>query len=53
MLADVEDPGHVVLVEHWASLEAEDAYRAWRASEGESPLAPLLTGSRTLTRYRD
>ena len=42
---------HVVVVEHWESLEADDAYRAWRATpEGASDLRTLLAEPPTLTR---
>ena len=53
VVTDVDDPTHVLLIEHWASLEADDAYRAFRAGEGPSPLGPLLAGPPTLTRFSD
>jgi quinol monooxygenase YgiN len=31
---DRDDPSRVVAVEHWASLEHDRAYRAWRDGEG-------------------
>lgn len=31
---DGDDPSRVVAVEHWASLEHDRAYRAWRDGEG-------------------
>ena len=40
VLIDSADPAHVIVKESWASLEADAAYRAWRASEaGASNLA--------------
>jgi quinol monooxygenase YgiN len=30
---DRNDPGHIVLLETWASLEDEAAYRSWRAEQ--------------------
>ncbi|ARJ04426.1 antibiotic biosynthesis monooxygenase [Cnuibacter physcomitrellae] len=48
---DATDEAHWVIVEHWASIEHDDAYRAWRATpEGASALGELLAGAPTLTR---
>lgn len=50
VIRDVDDPAHLIAVERWASIEADDAYRAWRATpEGASPLGAILE-SRVLTR---
>jgi quinol monooxygenase YgiN len=47
---DVSDPAHVVVVEHWESVEADTAYRAFRASpEGRNDLGTVLTGPPALT----
>lgn len=52
VLVDVADPTHLTVVEHWASIERDDAYRAWRATpEGASDLGSLLAAAPTLTRY--
>jgi quinol monooxygenase YgiN len=52
VLADVADAAHVTIVERWASLEHDDAYRAWRATPaGASGLADLLDRPAALTRY--
>jgi heme oxygenase (mycobilin-producing) len=54
VVVDVDDPGHVVLVEHWESLAADDAYRAFRATpEGKSDLGAILAAPPRLTRYAD
>ncbi|WP_374007942.1 putative quinol monooxygenase [Leifsonia sp. LS-T14] len=50
---DVTDPAHVIAVEHWESLEHDDAYRAWRAGPGASGLSDYLAGPPTLTRFTD
>ena len=51
LLRDREDPAHVVVVEHWASIERDDAYRAWRATpDGESGLGDLVASPPVLTR---
>lgn len=50
---DVADATHVVVVEAWESLEADDAYRAWRATpDGASELRRLLAAPPQLTRLR-
>ncbi|HEV7623458.1 MAG TPA: antibiotic biosynthesis monooxygenase family protein [Amnibacterium sp.] len=52
VLVDVEDPTHVTVVEHWRSLDRDDAYRAWRATpEGASGLGDLLDRPPVLSRY--
>lgn len=52
VLVDVADPAHITVVERWASLERDDAYRAWRATpEGASGLGALLASAPVLTRY--
>jgi quinol monooxygenase YgiN len=52
VVRDVTDPAHVMIVEHWASIEQDDAYRAWRATpEGASSLGPVLAAAPTLVRY--
>jgi len=51
VLEDVADPTHVTIVEHWGSLEQDDAYRAWRATpEGASNLGDVLAGPPSLWR---
>lgn len=51
VMVDVVDPAHVVVVERWASLEHDDAYRAWRATpEGAADLARVLAAPPVLTR---
>jgi heme oxygenase (mycobilin-producing) len=49
VVQDVADPGHVLLVERWASLEADMAYRAFRASGPPSALRDFATGANELT----
>ncbi|MCU1473817.1 putative quinol monooxygenase [Amnibacterium sp.] len=52
VLVDVEDSAHVTVVEHWRSLDRDDAYRAWRATpEGASGLGDLLDRPAVLSRY--
>lgn len=52
VVRDVDDPRHLVVIEVWESLEADDAYRAWRATpEGANELRELTAGRLTLTRY--
>ncbi len=50
---DTSDPAHFVVFEHWTSLEADDAYRAFRATpQGASGLGSIIEGL-VLTRYTD
>ena len=52
VLRDVADPAHLTVVEQWESLDADDAYRAWRATpEGASGLGDLLDRPPVLTRF--
>lgn len=51
VVRDLEDPRHLVVIEVWDSLEADNAYRAWRATpEGASELGELTGGHIGLTR---
>jgi quinol monooxygenase YgiN len=52
VVRDLDDPRHLVVLEVWESLEADDAYRAWRATpEGASELGELAGGQVTLKRF--
>ena len=51
VLVDGKDPAHVLVVEKWASLEHDAAYRAWRAGEGASGLGELLAAPPVLTHF--
>lgn len=42
VLVDDENPLRIVLLERWASREADAAYRAWRAGDGKSNLGSIL-----------
>jgi quinol monooxygenase YgiN len=53
VVTDVTDPAHVIAVEHWESLEHDEAYRAWRAGPGASGLGDYLAGPSVLTRFTD
>lgn len=42
-LVDDADPGHVLIVERWATTADHDAYAAWRTTtEGRSTLGEVL-----------
>ncbi|WP_026910591.1 putative quinol monooxygenase [Patulibacter minatonensis] len=50
VIQDRTDPTRVAAVEVWESLEADAAYREWRAGDGQpKELAPLLAGAPRLT----
>ena len=51
VLVDSTDPAHVLVVEQWASLEHDAAYRAWRAGDGASGLGELLAAPPVLTHF--
>ena len=52
VVRDLDDRRHLVVIEVWESLEADEAYRAWRATpEGPSELRELTDGQIALTRY--
>ena len=43
---NLADPANVVVIAHWASREAYEAYLAWRAQSGDGRLFDLLEGGR-------
>lgn len=48
---DEDDPTHFVVIERWESIEADNAYRAWRQTpDGASTLGIILAGAPTLTK---
>jgi quinol monooxygenase YgiN len=52
VVRDLDDPRHLVVIEVWESVEADDAYRAWRATpEGASGLTELTAVRPGLKRY--
>ena len=51
VLVDSKDPAHVLVVERWASLDQDAAYRAWRAGDGASALGDLLAAPPVLTHF--
>ena len=51
VLIDREDPAHLVLVERWESVEADAAYRQWRATDGATQLGTLFAGAPSSTSF--
>jgi quinol monooxygenase YgiN len=51
VLVDTEDPTHLVLLERWATVEADAAYREWRAGPGASNLGSLLASAPHISKY--
>ncbi len=52
VVVDATDSTHWSVIERWVSMDADDAYRAFRRSaEGRSDLASVLASSPVLTRY--
>ncbi|WP_293002434.1 antibiotic biosynthesis monooxygenase [Mycobacterium sp.] len=51
-LIDADDEAHWLIYEIWESVEADDAYRAFRAGEGKvTQLPPLLAAPAVKIRY--
>lgn len=51
VVRDLDDPRHLLVLEVWESIEADEAYRAWRATpEGASGMSELTEGQPALTR---
>jgi quinol monooxygenase YgiN len=51
VVVDIDDPAHYVLIERWESVEADDAYRAFRKTpDGASELGTILAGPPRLVR---
>ena len=52
MLVDQDDEAHWLIYERWETVEHDEAYRSFRASEGRlTDLPPLLAASPVKTRY--
>jgi quinol monooxygenase YgiN len=52
VLVDEDDSAHWVIYEVWESVEADEAYRAFRAGDGKiTDLPPLLAAPPVKTRY--
>lgn len=52
VLVDEDDEAHWLIYEIWATVEADEAYRAFRAGEGNlTELPPLLAAPPVKTRY--
>lgn len=52
VLVDSDDETHWVIYEIWESVEADEAYRSFRAGDGKiTDLPPLLAAPPVKTRY--
>ncbi len=52
VLIDEDDEAHWLIYEIWATVEDDEAYRAFRAGEGKlTALPPLLAAPPVKTRY--
>ena len=49
LLLPREQTNTLILVEHWASMDAYDAYKAWRAESGTSVLGSDLVAGPPVT----
>lgn len=51
VLIDTEDAAHVILLERWASAEADAVYRQWRAGAGATELGSLLASAPRISQF--
>ena len=51
VLLDTEDAMHIILLERWASPEADATYRQWRAGAGATELGSLLASPPQHSRF--
>ncbi|MDH6238480.1 antibiotic biosynthesis monooxygenase [Cryobacterium sp. CG_9.6] len=51
VLVDTENATHLILLERWASTEADTAYRDWRAGAGATEIGSLLASPPTITQF--
>jgi quinol monooxygenase YgiN len=52
VLVDEDDEGHWLIYELWETVQADEAYRAFRAGEGKiTQLPPLLAAAPVKVRY--
>jgi heme oxygenase (mycobilin-producing) len=51
VLVDTEDQAHLLLIEKWESIERDQAYRDWRATEAGASALSTIVASRKLTRF--
>ncbi|MCV7376657.1 antibiotic biosynthesis monooxygenase [Mycolicibacterium arabiense] len=54
VIVDEDDPTHWIIYERWNSVEQDEAYRSFRAGEGQiTGLPALLAAPPVKTRYLD
>jgi quinol monooxygenase YgiN len=51
VLVDAEDEAHLLLIEKWESIEHDQAYRDWRATDAGASALSTIVASRSLTRF--
>jgi len=51
VLVDVKDNAHMILLERWASTEADAAYRQWRSGAGATELGSLLVTAPNVSQF--
>jgi quinol monooxygenase YgiN len=51
VLVDTADQAHLLVIEKWESIEHDQAYRDWRATEAGASALPTIVASRSLTRF--
>ena len=51
VLVDTEDEAHLLLIQKWESIEHDQAYRDWRATDAGASALSTIVASRSLTRF--
>lgn len=50
VVADMDDPGHIVLIERWTERSRHEAYLAWRTESGTlAEIAAMLSAEPAFT----
>jgi quinol monooxygenase YgiN len=48
---DTQDEAHLLVIEKWESIEHDQAYRDWRATDAGASALSTIVASRSLTRF--
>ena len=51
VLVDSQDEAHLLVIEKWESIEHDQAYRDWRATDAGASALSTIVASRSLTRF--
>jgi len=51
VFVDTQDEAHLLVIEKWESIEHDQAYRDWRATDAGASALSTIVASRSLTRF--